>query len=134
MINLKDEKKTVSQVINSSYALGWNDCIDELQVKYNIITAPKTIKLSEIVSKLEEVMLGCDSKIHIERFGKHILILEKTIRNLTLIAEFNLNNNNIKGVNTIVSIREEYFLSSLKWLYALWIAGTKIVDDMESDE
>lgn len=120
-----------------SFDEGYNKAIDnviQLFNQHNIINAPKTIKLSEIVSRLEKIMLGCNSKIHIERFGKHILIFEKTIRSLTLIAEFNLNNKNIKGVNTIVSIKEEYFLSSLKWLYTLWIAGTTIEDDLKEEE
>ena len=102
--------------------------------QYNLITAPKQIKLSEIVSRLEEVMLGCDSGVHIERYGKHILIYEKTLRSLTPCLEINLNNNKIKGANPIVSIREECFLSSLKWLYTLWIAGTEIIDDLECDK
>lgn len=98
---------------------------------YNLITAPKSIKLSEIVSKLanelkdeyeEEIYYNKDIKcigfgeykkgwfkstwLTLVRFNKDFLI-----RDINLPLDFNF-----------------------KWLYALWIAGTEIVNDLECDE
>lgn len=126
MINLKDEKKTVSQVINSSYALGWNDCIDELQVKYNIITAPKSIKLSEIVSKLEKSLNNPKNKVNVYRENENEIVIKITyFARGTFVNEATIEmSNKIWDIDGLISAR-------YKWLYTLWIAGTHIVDDLE---
>ena len=139
------EKMKDNEVYDTSLDIGFqntlNNTIDkciELLNQYNIITAPKSIKLSEIVKKLKEVYIGLTSNIVIERKGKHILILNNPsfLNNPSygfkqFIAEINMNNNNIKGVNPIVDISQDCFSNSLKWLYALWIAETEIIDDLK---
>ena len=105
--------------------------IDNILNQHNIITAPKSIKLSEIVSRLEKIYTGCEAKIVVEKKKEHIILWCKTTLNKHFILEINMNNNNIKGLDTIVAMNEECFMNSLKWLYALWIAGTEIIDDIE---
>lgn len=92
---------------------------------HNIITAPKTIKLSEIISKLnEKLILETDYKASVIRYGKDIfIVVKKPFRTFDgVIAEIN-------STNKIVKIDEKYVIESCKWLYALWITGTIIEDD-----
>lgn len=105
--------------------------IDNILNQHNIITAPKSIKLSEIVSRLEEIYIGFDAKIVSEKKNEHIILWCKTSLSKHFILEINMRNNNIKGLNPIVAMNEDCFMNSLKWLYALWLAGTEIIDDME---
>ena len=86
---------------------------------YNIITAPKSIKLSEIVSRL-----NCQ----VERYNDYINLYDDTyeeddIRDYSLFIK----NNKIDEIHILPT-------NEFKWLYTLWIAGTEIVDDLECDE
>ena len=133
MIDLREEKLTVSRATLSSYAIGWNDSIDNIKSKYNIITAPKTIKLSEIVSKFTiKDSFHKNHKISIIRDNGEIDVWEdydievdetKLSNSYLLVV---IANNKIKEIN--ISYRHEELN---KWLYALWIAGTEIVDDLK---
>ena len=95
---------------------------------YNIIAVPKSIKLSEIVERLKD--FNCYTpEIKIDKHedatiievnyytytqcecGGYIQIIDRTI------CDISFGNH-----------------SYHKWLYALWIAGTEIIDDLECDE
>ena len=87
--------------------------------QYNIITAPKQIKLSEIVEKL-----NCQ----VERYNEYINLYDDTyeeddIRDYYLFIK----NNKIDEIHILPT--EEF-----KWLYRLWIAETIIEDDMKGEE
>ena len=98
---------------------------------YNIITAPKSIKLSEIVSKLaseledeyeEEIYYNKDIKCI--GFGEY----DKYWFQNTWFTLVRFNKDfSIRDINLPLDF-------NFKWLYELWIAGTEIIDDMESDE
>lgn len=91
--------------------------------QYNIITAPKEIKLSEIVSRLNE----CDKR---NKFKAIIQVGETTVVENTEFKKeyFYIKNNKIFDLSDYM-VRDEY-----KFLYALWIADTIIVDDLKEEE
>lgn len=118
-------------ILGDSYELGVNEGIDkvlELLNQYNIITAPKTIKLSEIVIKLNEIFGGSE-------FSSPIYFN----RELNAIGEGEYDKNWFMDTWTPFIYLKENKISkivklgweSTKWLYELWIAGTKIIDDLE---
>lgn len=142
MIDLKEEKLTVSRATISSYAIGWNDSIDNIKSKYNIITAPKEIKLSEILDRL--------NKEHKEIINGNVIYEYKLHRNGWYnedgtpyhISDISIDSYHY-GKKLVTAIRftpkmtitEIAFGEKHKWLYTLWIAGTKIIDDLgEQDE
>ena len=99
----------------------YQDCLNLLN-QYNIITAPKSIKLSEIVSRL---INATENKFTIERVQHFIVILfvDEPILRIDIPE------------NKIGEILADCFDDTLnKWLYTLWIAGTIIEDDLECDE
>ena len=90
---------------------------------YNIITAPESISLSEIVSRLKndyEIVevnhYSTYSEVKVANMGHFGSNQLKTI--------FEFNNEN-KIIEILASQSE-----CNKWLYALWIAGTEIIDDL----
>lgn len=95
---------------------------------YNIITAPKTIKLSEIVSRLNDIYGGSE-------FSSPIYFN----RELNAIGEGEYDKNWFMDTWTPFIYLKENKISrivklgseSTKWLYELWIAGTTIIDDLE---
>lgn len=127
MINLRDEiqakKLNIECYHNEKYTDGFFDGIDEcLEVldKYNIIAAPKSIKLSEIINKLN----SCDNR------NNWNIIVDAT---KTLVLEnsnfeqeyFYINDNKIFDLSDCM-VHDDY-----KWLYALWITNTEIIDDID---
>lgn len=94
--------------------LAYQDCVNLLN-QYNIITAPKSIKLSEIMNKLNLAFpkIAREEKV-IRIYNGKALIL-------------NIFDNHLQPINV-----QPY--SETKWLYTLWIAGTEIIDDLECDE
>ena len=89
--------------------------------QHNLITAPKSIKLSEVVSKLND------------NEWKDFQITKQ--ENLISID----NNNNFREYlnidkGKITDISEEMQTDKYKWLYSLWIAGTEIIDDLKEEE
>jgi hypothetical protein len=90
---------------------------------YNLITAPKQIKLSEIVKRLND----CDKT---NKFKVIIQVGETTVVENTEFKKeyFYIKNNKMFDLSDYM-VRDEY-----KFLYELWIAGTIIEDDVESDE
>lgn len=90
----------------------WNSALDKVIKiinQYNIITAPKSIKLSEIVSRLNDCKF--------DRYSDYISLS----RHYTFLV--------IK--NNKIIIDELPQTDEFKWLYTLWIAGTEIIDDLE---
>ena len=88
---------------------------------YNIFAAPKSIKLSEIVSKLEEFYVD-EYIIHRENNTIYIHEKEESYLVDSIVEIFN---------NKIAEIQLDYLYDETKWLYALWIAETEIIDDLK---
>lgn len=97
-----------------------NDCL-HLFDEYNIITAPKEIKLSEIVEKLKN---DCGyGDVEIKRYSTYTDVWG--IEYKLYLSSDSLFDFNLKGEITIHND------CIYKWLYELWIAGTTIIDDLE---
>ena len=92
--------------------------IDNIINQHNIITAPKQIKLSEVLDKIDY------DDIQIKR-DNH-LIFVKNSNGLLFTIDFNRLLPN--------RILDYVCYGNLKWLYTLWIAGTTIIDDLEDKE
>jgi hypothetical protein len=109
-----------------------NETIDKVLKmldQYNLITAPKSIKLSEMLDKIcelyEEIIeqeIYFNREINCIGYGEYD---EDWMQNSwhTFVA-FN-KDLTIKKIN----IRPQD--NNIKWLYTLWIAGSEIIDDME---
>lgn len=124
MIDLIEKIHELKDYENYDYDQAITD-VEMLLNNYNIITAPKTIKLSEIVNKLQEVHTG---KIFVERqYGliKINISLLKNVFNIVCINSIETKN------NTITWLNHNLFSQGVKWLYTLWIAGTIIEDDLK---
>ena len=89
--------------------------------QYNIITTPKSIKLSEILEKLNI------SKWQDFQATKQVNAI--SIDNNNCLREYlNIENNKITDISDDMQVNE------YKWLYTLWIAKVEIIDDLECDE
>lgn len=120
MKDLIDEIHELKDYENYDYDQAITD-VEILLNQYNIITAPKSIKLSEVVSRLKETFKDlCNITYRDLRVINHGLIYLEDEIVVTIDKEKNIILN-IEFTNTFIE---------LKWLYALWIAGTEIVDDM----
>lgn len=97
---------------------------------HNIITAPKTIKLSEIVSKLNEIFNDTEfsSEIYFNRklnaIGEGEYDKDWFMNTWTPFIRFKENK-----ISEIINLESE----RTKWLYTLWIAGTIIEDDLREE-
>lgn len=110
--------------------------LDDYNNKSNeliLITAPKSIKLSEIVSKfIQPNYLYNNWKINVIRNIDEIHIYEEydieigedTLGQCSLLVL--IKDNKLIEIN--ISDRQE---DLNKWLYTLWIAGTTIIDDLD---
>jgi len=106
---------------------GIDKCIETLN-QHNIITAPKSIKLSEIVSKLNEIYNDSE-------FSRKIYFNRK----LNAIGEGEYDKDWFMNTWTPYILFKENKISKIvktgsernKWLYTLWLTGTEIIDDME---
>jgi len=114
--------------------------LDDYNNKSNefiLITAPKEIKLSEIVSKFAiKDSFYINHRISVIRDNGDTDIWEDydfEVDDETTLSQSNLlvviSNNKIEEIN--VSYRHE---NLNKWLYTLWIAGTTIIDDLEEQD
>jgi hypothetical protein len=104
--------------------LAYQDCLNVLN-EYNIITAPKNIKLSEIMSKLQEragVEIYFNRELNAIGYGLYDEDWQQNTWHTFVAFNKDLT---IKKIN----IRPQD--NNIKWLYTLWIAGTEIIDDME---
>ena len=112
----------------------YQDCLNLLD-QYNIITTPKEIKLSEIVSKLKEKPIFNKSKISICKHDNKIDIWEDYEFN-DIVDEKCSGSSfllSIDNKNKVDLICRDFTIDEHKWLYKLWIAGTEIVDDLKGD-
>ena len=136
MIDLKNEiEKLIESAsefycktanINSRMCLqgqveAYQDCLDVIN-NYNIITAPKTIKLSEIVDKMNCYVKRNENDIHLYDIEEDLFDEYDSFESYSLIIENN------KITNILLSQCDEF-----KWLYTLWIAGTIIEDDLQEE-
>ena len=115
------------------YKCGINDCL-ELLNKYNIITAPKSIKLSELIDKIYKTeyssecyvkAIKCSNGQYKDNYRIHIEYGDGYWGDY----EFYIVDGKISSIFDMDLPRDEF-----KWLYTLWIADTIIEDDMEEDE
>lgn len=110
---------------DSFYHCAINDAIRTL-IQHNIITAPKSIMLSEIISNLrfqiKDKNIYFNKKINCIGYGKFDVNCMQNATWLTLV-EFE-KDLTIKNINILLN-------KNIKWLYTLWIAGTEIIDDLE---
>ena len=121
------KKINIESYHNEKYADGFIDGVNEvleLLNKYNIITAPKQIKLSELVKKLQQY--HSDEEIY---FNKKLNAIGSGEYDDTWFANSWIPCVYFKD-NKICRIVTQS-CESTKWLYTLWIAGTKIIDDLE---
>lgn len=108
--------------------------IDNILNQHNIITAPKQIKLSEIVSRL--------NKTSNDIFIFKLYFSENIFGDKAIGYDYFDDGINEIIFNDIISFNENMEIirielpniDDFKWLYALWIAGTEIIDDMEKVE
>lgn len=120
---LKNNKLDIEKH-NELFASAWNSSIDNccsVLNQHNIITAPKQIKLSKILGKLN----NNEWKDFQATKQDNIISIDN---NNNFRQYFNID----KG--KITDISEEMQTNEYKWLYALWVAGTEIVDDLEDKE
>ena len=130
MIDLIEKIHELKDYENYDYDQAITD-VEILLDQYNIITAPKTIKLSEIVSKLETSfnyyctqcrVLNEKDKTIIEYYNYSFIECEYE-------GYIVIKDNKIIDCDGKLSLEDEF-----KWLYTLWIAGTIIEDDLKEDE
>lgn len=112
--------KVETKYENDGYLDGINEGVDkclDILSQHNIITAPKSIKLSEVLGKIDY------DDIQIKR-DNH-LIFVKNSDGLLFTIDFN---KLLPG-----RILNYVCYGNLKWLYTLWIVGTEIVDDLKEE-
>lgn len=131
MIDLKNEIEDLKDIkYGWDYYLAIDDCLKRIN-QYNIITAPKTIKLSEIVSKLNEIYNDSEfgSEIYFNRklnaIGEGEYDKDWFMNTWTPFIRFKENK-----ISEIINLESE----RTKWLYALWLTGTIIEDDLKEDK
>lgn len=107
---------------------GIDKCIETLN-HYNLISAPKSIKLSEILGNLKLQIEEPENLIKIQ-FNREINCIgygeydEDWQQNTwkTLVSFYK----DLTIKNICIKLQD-----NIKWLYTLWIAGTTIIDDLE---
>lgn len=109
---------------------------EEILDQYNIITAPKEIKLNEIVDRLKETHILNNSKISICRHNNKIDVWEDY--EISDIEDEKCSGSkfllSIDNQNKVDLIGRDFTSEKHKWLYTLWIAGTTIIDDLEDSK
>lgn len=133
MIDLKKEIEKLTDDIGDSvctYNTGVYDCLDILE-QYNIITAPKEIKLSELIDKIYETKFKSECWVEpIKEGNNYYRIRVQYGDGYWGYYDFYIEN------EKIVIYTNDCLLpfNEFKWLYTLWIAGTTIIDDLEEVE
>ena len=123
MRNLINEIHELKDYENYDYDQAITD-VEILLNQYNIITAPKSIKLSEIVNKLKNAFVdlgNIDYEGFIEIGYGFITLNDEIVITIDLDSQ------------KIVLIEFTNTFIELKWLYTLWIAGTIIEDDLKEE-
>ena len=100
---------------------------------YNIITAPKTIKLSEIIDKIYDTEYSGECYVHAIKCDNGHHKNDYRIRVQYGVGfwgdfEFYIVDGKISSNYDMDLPRDEF-----KWLYTLWIAGTIIEDDLKEE-
>ena len=131
MKKLIDEIHELKDYENYDYDQAITD-VEILLNQYNIITAPKSIKLSEIVERLNKNIIE-GSTISLRRHDNEIDVWE--------YYKISDDEEKTNGSTFIFKIDSNSIIKMIarddripKWLYTLWIAGTEIIDDLERDE
>ena len=130
MKNLIEEIHELKDYENYDYDQAITD-VEILLNQYNLITAPKSIKLSELIDKIYETKFKSESWVQpIKEGDNYYRIRIQYGDGYWGDYEFYIRNNKIE-IN-----ENDYLLpmNEFKWLYTLWIAGTEIVDDIEEEE
>ena len=131
MIDLTEKIHELKDYENYDYDQAITD-VEILLNQYNIITAPKTIKLSEIVGNLklqiEEpenlIKIQFNRKINAIGFGEYDTDWQQNTWQSIVVFYKDLTIKNI-----CIKLQD-----NIKWLYTLWIAGTIIEDDLREEE
>ena len=106
-----------------------------------LITAPKEIKLSEILDRLNKEHKGIINGNVIYEYKLHRNGWYNEDGTPYYISDISIDSYHY-GKKLVTAIRftpkmtitEIDFGEKYKWLYTLWIAGTKIIDDLEENE
>lgn len=129
MKNLIEEiEKLKPQIITDKYSDGFQNAIKMVLNKinqYNIITAPKSIKLSEIINKIKgksNVEIYFNRERNAIGYGEYDEDWHQNTWQPFVIFR------DTKIIRICMPMAE-----ITRWLYTLWIAGTEIIDDLEGD-
>lgn len=130
MIDLKKELEAMKfSIPEDSYEAGINEgIVESIEIldQYNIIAVPKTIKLSEVVSRLKETIKEEFSMEDGYRCEKAIGYYIRCFEDWDFIE--------IVGFDRDMKItRVGVCYEGFEWLYTLWIAGTIIEDDLQEE-
>ena len=107
----------------------YQDCLNLLN-QYNLITAPKSIKLSELIDKIYETKFKSESWVEpIKEGDNYYRIRVQYGDGYWGDYEFYIVDGKISSAFDMELPRDEF-----KWLYEIWIAETTIIDDLECDE
>lgn len=130
MIDLIEKIHELKDYENYDYDQAITD-VEILLDQYNIITAPKTIKLSEVIDKICDTNYKSECWIEPIRLGKGNYKI-RTQYGDGYWGDYDFYIEDKK----IVMYQDDYLLpfDKFKWLYTLWIAGTIIEDDLKEDE
>ena len=131
MIDLIEKIHELKDYENYDYDQAITD-VEILLDQYNIITAPKTIKLSEIVKKLKKSLTNPKNKVNVYKENENEIVIKISYFAIgTFVDETTIDLSDkiydIDGFNNLMSSR-------FKWLYTLWIAGTIIEDDLKEEK
>lgn len=123
-----EKLKLSDSFIIGEYSFGFTDGknkgikqVLELLDQYNIITAPKSIKLSEIMKRLKK------------EFNSYKIFYDVDNEQL-IMYECRWNPVQIDISNGVIELIGKDEFDYPKWLYTLWIAGTEIIDDLKENE
>ena len=131
---IEKKKGYYEYFISCDFNEGWNNAIDSCLKsleQYNLITAPKQIKLSELIDKIYKTeyssecyvkAIKCSNGQYKDDYRIHIEYGDGYWGDY----EFYIVDGKISSAFDMDLPRDEF-----KWLYTLWIAGTIIEDDLE---